>query len=104
MRCPLQIAGMVLRYSSLSSFKIFLNNLIRYLLIKFLSTAPVVVKPKSSTMIFRKIGDECEGIDRTHLFTWEMKKIRESLEWSLVIYSTTGSGAFPGMGCVIVIA
>ena len=63
-----------------------------------------MAKLKSSIVIFGKIGDECEGIDRTYLFTWEMKNVKESSEWSLVTYSATGSGGFPGKGGLTVIA
>ena len=55
-------------------------------------------------MIFGKIGDECEGIDRTYLSTSEMKNIKESLEWLLVIYSSTGNGGFSGKGLLTMTA
>ena len=73
-------------------------------MLKLSSTAQTMAKLKLSAMIFGKIGDKCEGTDRTYLLTWEMKNTKESLEWSLVIYSATGNGGFPGNGCLTVIA
>ena len=73
-------------------------------MLKLSSTAPAMAKLKSNTMIFGTIGDERKGIDRACLFVWEMKNIKESLEWSLVIYSANGNGGFPWKGCLKVIA